>query len=308
MRFDRTFMLVLVVTLSTCAVACGRHEPVENSKPPSSKQADTPSAAAELQVSAAKPFVMKSADAYATDVPQPKIIGGTKADPAAWPATFIFVAADGSGCTSTIVGERVAITAAHCIVDGGAGTLISHDQQIAVVCQRHPVYEDVELTDDSKRVQASPDFALCVLHEPLLGGSYERIDIEGKDIDTKNKVHLLGFGCTEAGGSDGSFGVLYEGDPEIDAVPTPPTDYYTTTVGSTAVCSGDSGGGAYQFKNVAKTKRVLVGINSRGNLSTASLLSTTYLPGFLSWAREWASDKNVKICGIDAAATGCRPN
>jgi hypothetical protein len=250
---------------------------------------------------------MKSADAYATDVPQPKIIGGTKADPAVWPATFIFEAADGGGCTSTIVGERVAITAAHCIEDGGAGTLISHNQQIAVVCHRHPVYEDVELTDDSKREQASPDFALCVLHESLPGGSYERIDIEGKGIVQKNKVHLLGFGCTEPGGGDGSFGVLYEGDPNIGAVPTPPKDYYTATVGSTALCRGDSGGGAYQFTNAAKTRRVLVGINSRGNLSTASLLSTTYLPGFVSWAREWASGKNVKICGIDPDATGCRP-
>ena len=142
--------------------------------------------------------------AYASAAAEPKIIGGTKADPADWPSTFVFESADGGGCTSTLVGERVAaITAAHCVADGGSGTLINHSQQIAVACHRHPVYRHFEVDDPSKREQTSPDFALCVMQEPVPGGAFERIDSKGTDIVKNRKVHLLGFGCTETGGSDG---------------------------------------------------------------------------------------------------------
>ena len=154
---------------------------------------------------------------------------------------------------------------------------------------------------------ASPDFALCTLSDTLQGGTFERIDTVGRGIAKGKLVHVLGFGCTEPGGRGGAFGVLYEGNANIASVPVPPRNYYTVTTGGAALCFGDSGGGAYEFLNADGTRRDLIAINSRGNISTDSYLSTTSLQGFVSWARQWADTNGVKICGIHADAKGCRP-
>src|ERR1700675_460566 len=44
--------------------------------------------------------------------------GGTRQNPATWPATLKYNLGDQFTCTSTIVGEKTIITAAHCLRDG----------------------------------------------------------------------------------------------------------------------------------------------------------------------------------------------
>src|SRR3990170_3949155 len=65
--------------------------------------------AAKTTATTATQFEMRSARLFSDDTADPKIIGGTKANPANWPATFVFQALDGGRCTSTVVGERVVI-------------------------------------------------------------------------------------------------------------------------------------------------------------------------------------------------------
>jgi hypothetical protein len=237
--------------------------------------------------------------------PQVQIIGGSKADPAQWPMTFVFANPAGGGCTSTAVGERTVITAAHCIPNGAIGIVEIGNRRIRTVCTHHPDYRTESGDQPGWEARASPDFALCALSEALPGGLLERIDVDGKSIAKGRQVHLVGFGCNQPGGADGAFGVLFEGDSEIDAVPVAP-NYYTYTRGA-AVCYGDSGGAAYQFQGAGNARRLLVAINSRGNISTISLLSTTKESGFIAWARNWATANGKEICGIHSTATGCRP-
>src|SRR5690349_1905023 len=87
------------------------------------------------------------------------------AKPEDWPATFIFVG-DGGGCTSTAVGERVIMTAAHCIADHGKATVATAVKSVVVTCSRHPSYLQGNKTSD---------FALCVADQPFEGIPFERI-------------------------------------------------------------------------------------------------------------------------------------
>lgn len=241
----------------------------------------------------------------ADENPQVQVIGGTKADPAQWPKTFVFANPSGGGCTSTGVGERTIITAAHCIPNGATGVVEIGNKRIPTVCAHHPEYRSNSGDQPGWEKYASPDFALCYLSDSLPGGLFERIDTQGANILNGKQVHLLGYGCTQPGGGDGGFGVLFEGKSTVIGVPTAP-NYYTYTNGA-AVCFGDSGGGAYQLLGAGNARRLLVAINSRGNISTISLLSTTKEQGFIDWAKSWAQSKNTKICGIHTDATGCRP-
>lgn len=259
--------------------------------------------AARLEERSSRSFVMQPASSYTDDSAEPQIIGGKKANPLDWPATFVFHDAKGTECTSTLVGSRVVITAAHCVENNATGKLLKID----VLCSRHPSYQAASSNEQGWREKTSPDFALCLLSKPVSGGEFEYIDGEGNNLTKDESIHLLGFGCNKNGGSDGGFGVLYEGESTIQSVSRSPTDYYITTETGAAVCYGDSGGGAYQFLNVAKTRRMLVGINSRGDIAKLSYLSSTSADGFIEWAKNWSAINKVTICGLHQKASGCRP-
>ncbi len=252
-------------------------------------------------------FVMKRAVKYFDDTAVPQIIGGTIADPSDWPATFVFISPQGGGCTSTAIGPKVILTAAHCIGDNAKGIVELNGRTVAAACYHHPDYHNnVSDTDPKWSEKVSPDFALCITDDQLAGLDFENIDKEGTELKLGQTIQLVGFGCNAIGGTDNGFGVLYEGNSAVQSLPTPPS-YYTITLGGAAVCYGDSGGGAYVLLNPpAKARRVLMGVASRGNISTRSLLSTTSLSGFISWADSLAGRHNTKICGIDTGVPGCR--
>jgi len=253
-------------------------------------------------------FVMRPAAKFTDDDATPQIIGGSKAAIADWPATFVFLDPNGGGCTSTAIGTRVIITAAHCIKDNATGVVEIDGTPISASCSHHPDYHDNVLqTDQDWEKKVSPDFSLCALTSDLTVKDFETIGSK-KDSPVKGStIRLLGFGCNKTGGTDGGFGVLYEGDAGVTKIPEPPS-YYITTLGGAAVCFGDSGGGAYLYLNQAHTRRVMVGVNSRGDISTTSLLSATTTPGFSTWASSWAAKNHVKICGLHSDAKGCRTN
>jgi hypothetical protein len=228
---------------------------------------------------------------------KPQVIGGEPADAKKWPATFIFRNSNGGGCTATAVGRQAVITAAHCIDDGAKGSISVGTLTADVVCNHHPTYPD----------DISADFALCVLNKalPKLGDGFERLNTADNNAPAKGKdVTLLGYGCRVKGGSDQSFGNLYEGTAKV--VVRPSKDLYVRTQGGAALCFGDSGGGAYHATNPAGTTRRLFGINSRGDISTNSWISTTANKSFIDWSRGWADKNKIKICGLDSNAEDCR--
>jgi hypothetical protein len=233
---------------------------------------------------------MKPSSELAGGGVQPKVIGASPANPGSWPSTLTFRTPDG-GCTATAVGERVVLTAAHCVSDGQVGVLPG---AITVTCAHHPEYPE----------RISADFALCLADKPLPFGPYERVDTDPARVAVGATATLLGYGCIREGGIDRSFGTLYQGTAPIASVHV--DDFYTVTRGGAAVCFGDSGGAAYLPPGSAGGTRTLFAVNSRGDISRWSWLSTTSHTRFVGWARTWSAGHAAAICGLDPGAANCR--
>jgi hypothetical protein len=229
--------------------------------------------------------------------PEGQVLNADKADPAVWPATFVFLTTQGS-CTSTAVGERTIITAAHCVENNQSALLQTDAEATALTCEHHPSYPS----------DISSDFALCVTSTPIpvLGSGYEKINLTESIAPLNQTIVLLGYGCTTADPRVRDFGSLYSGQAVVVATPT--TDLYLRVRGGAAVCYGDSGGGAYVLLDgSADGPRVLVAINSRGDISTNSWLSSTATNGFANWARTWSAQHGgAGMCGVAGNQSGCR--
>jgi hypothetical protein len=136
---------------------------------------------------------------------KPKIIGGQPADPADWSATRWF----DQGCTSTIIGVRTVVTAAHCIGDGQSAGIELNNSTVPVTCNQDPDYAS----------NTTADVALCLASSDLVapGLKYESINIDQSYLQVGTPITLLGFGCTEPGGPAG---VLYVGTSTISQLPS----------------------------------------------------------------------------------------
>lgn len=221
-----------------------------------------------------------------------QVIGGEREDPANWPATFIFRNSGGGGCTATAVGEQVILTAAHCVGNGSTGRVTFGGSAVQVWCYHHPDYIPPQ--------SYSADFALCRTESVLPEVIAEVINTDSSRPKLEEQVQLLGYGCLTEGGIDKTFGGLWGGMAKVIQRPT--HGMYTITEGGAAVCFGDSGGGSFLVGPVSRT---LFAVNSRGNISERSWLSTTSAPGFLRWAEDWALHFGLSICGVNENATGC---
>lgn len=229
----------------------------------------------------------------------PEIIGGRKADLATWPATFVFNSASGKRCTATVVGPRVVLTAAHCVTGAVDGRIV--DTSLRLACQPHDYYSSGSLYD----------IALCVTSGVVKlerDAPYETIEAT-KGPAKRGALTLLGYGCVSPNGPGGT---LYEGASYVQQVADPKRPYFVTS-GGAAVCSGDSGGGAYRL--AGQFSRRVVGVASMDATAGQSNFSQLAEAEAVRWMRSWAASQTdpvtrvkveVRICGLDALFT-CHP-
>lgn len=224
-------------------------------------------------------------------VQSPLLIGGKPADTAEWPAS-VYAKAGNSACSATLVGERVLFMAAHCMDNGGSVSFTAHANAYKAKCAHHPEY----------RGNDTADWALCFVDRPVTGVPFEVLGTE-IHVAMNSTLLLSGYGCVKPGGGGGNDGIFRIGNATVKALPSG-KNYDIATKGGAALCFGDSGGSAYLVTDKARS---IVGVNSRGDISTMSYLPSVASPSFISWAREWAYDAgNSRLCGVHDDALGCR--
>ncbi len=235
---------------------------------------------------------LKASETVQLMINSPMLIGGKPADAADWPAS-VYARAGSSACSATLVGDRVVFMAAHCMSDGGVVSFTAGANAYKARCAHHPEY----------RGNDTADWALCLIDRPVTGVPFEAIG-PGAALKVKETLLLSGYGCVKPGGGGGNDGIFRIGAASITSLPSS-KNYDIVTKGGAALCFGDSGGAAYKL--LAEGKRVIVGVNSRGNISTTSYLPSIAAPTFLSWAESWAkASASARICGLHSDAQGCR--
>jgi hypothetical protein len=223
----------------------------------------------------------------------PSLVGGVvPADPKQW--SGIFYALIGKDfCTATLVGDRVLLTAAHCV----QGSL-----KIAIGTGKDKNEGDCTASPDFSS-DTTADWALCKMQRSIAGAKAETINADLSAVESQNELLLTGFGCMVASGP-GNSGTFSIGPATV--VSTPNGTNYIATFGAVAACYGDSGGPAFVGSDTSKpATRSLVSINSRGNSATTTLLSSIATHTAICFFQKWALDNHLVINGQAGALGDC---
>lgn len=226
----------------------------------------------------------------------PVLIGGRAATAGEFPAT-VYASMSNARCSANVVGKRVLIIAAHCVGNGKTASFTINGSTYNSVCTHSSDYAN----------NSTADWALCKTSTDVQGIEYERINVDRALVKIGDEITLTGYGCINPGGGGGNDGILRVGTSKATRTPSG-TNYDIVTQGNAALCYGDSGGPAYVYLDADKKGRVQVSVNSRGDIRTTSYLSSTANDAFRKFVGGWIlANQNVKICGIDDDAEGCRP-
>jgi hypothetical protein len=246
----------------------------------------------------------------------PQIENGDKQAPANWPVTLKYCSQPTPAaqkchfndppptlsCTATIIGEKVIITAAHCLAKPAQDATIHFKPgDITIHCARDNEYQ-YEQTGS-----LAHDIALCISEQVLPHDFlYENLYAGDNWNQSKNKIFLLGYGCRDLAHPDKDFGQLYGGTAILDK-DVPETDYSFNATGGAVVCDGDSGGAAYLLVNDLHLTgpRSVVGINS-ANFSPKSQQSLIAKVSGSDFQFIKKTAGNNHICGVDHDAKNCR--
>lgn len=224
-----------------------------------------------------------------------KLIGGREVPLSDWPAS-VYASMDGSSCTATVVGEKVLFIAAHCVSNGGTAKFKAGGVSYTARCTHGPDY----------RRNDTADYALCAIDNPVSGISFEVLNQVAENVKVGDELLLTGYGCIRRGGGGGNDGKYRIGEAKVQRVGVSP-DNDIVTKGTAALCFGDSGGPAFKYLDAEKKFRVLVSINSRGDIATTSYLSSVATAQGKKFIKDWSDGNGLKICGVHADAVGCRP-
>lgn len=236
---------------------------------------------------------------------QPKVAGNSyPVGGESWPATLISILDNPVWplrCTSTLIGPRVVLSAAHCISEDGSTMRIDLGTgPIAVVCTRHGDYDPLD--------HYRNDVALCLAPAPIALGTGDRYERVNTDVAVPPKgaiVRLLGYGCTVPGGATSDS--LYSGT--TLAQDREPAQIKLAGGDGAVLCEGDSGGAAYaETPPAGPVRRVVLGVNStRGPDFRSSTVTDLAAPQIADFLKTWSNANGVAICGYDAPPTLCYP-
>lgn len=215
-------------------------------------------------------------------VSAPRIINGTPVNPGEYPEV-VNIKTGNASCTASVVGPKVLLTAAHCANTGSSSSFSIAGKSYTAKMTRHPGYPGKDA-----------DIALGVISAEVEGA--KPISIYSGPVNEGDKIRLLGFGCTQPGGSGGNDGVLRQGVTEVIGFSS--YDIVSRLADGAALCYGDSGGPVYTVTRPGRAEQMAV--NSKGNIKDTNYttnLTDSEIRGFLE---QFAKDNSVDICGVNS--------
>ncbi len=223
------------------------------------------------------------------------LINGTVVDQSLYPAS-VMVTSGGGSCTGTVVGKNVMIIAAHCVDHGATATFSAGGKRYSSVCSQASLY----------RRDVDHDLALCRTSQEITGIEYENISVTAGLVQPGAKVLLTGYGCRDVGGSGGADGKYRIGEATVSRLPQVPYNYDYVTENGGALCFGDSGGPAFYSPTGDASDRVVISVNSKGNIRDISYITDLSTQASTEFIKLWTEHYSLEICGYNQDAEGCR--
>ncbi|MDA9951455.1 S1 family peptidase [Oligoflexaceae bacterium] len=223
-----------------------------------------------------------------------QLINASVADLKDFPASVI-ADSNGSACTATIVGPKVLMIASHCIKHDAPVIFKADNKSYSGTCSQSSLY----------RQGVDHDLAFCRLDKKVENVPYEVVNIDPDLVQVGSKLLLSGFGCRKSGGIGGADGQYRIGETQVSRLPNR-LSYDIMTENGGALCYGDSGGPAFLYTDDQKLNRVVVSVNSKGNMSNESYLTSTSSDASIKFIKGWSGYFQLKICGVHKGVEGCR--
>lgn len=216
----------------------------------------------------------------------PTLINGTPVSPNTW-KHVVRIRTGNAGCTASIVGPRALATAAHCAATGATSVFTLDGVQYSAKITRHPLYPRKDM-----------DVSLGVIDREVKLPEYGVLPSTVDVAKVGMPIRLMGYGCTQPGGTGGNDGVLREGMSSITGFSG--FDIVTGKAGDGALCFGDSGGPAFLPVEVNGTQVLLnISQNSKGDIAKISYLARWDVKEAQDFVREWVQTASVEVCGIN---------
>lgn len=209
-----------------------------------------------------------------------RLINGTVVENGAF-REVVHITSNGAGCTATVVGPRVIVTAAHCSATGATAKFKIDGKEYQAKMTRSSLYPGKD-----------HDVNLGVTEEDITGIDYASV---GGKASSGMEITLLGYGCTEPGGHTAGDGKLRVGTTVVTGFSN--YDMVSRKPGGAALCFGDSGGPAMVI-DAKRGKHFLLGINSKGNIQDTNYDTRTDIDESQQFLKKFAEEKGVKICGV----------
>lgn len=212
----------------------------------------------------------------------PALINGKPVEPGTF-KDVVRIQTGSAGCSATVVGPKVVVTAAHCGGEGATSQFKLNGKTYSGKIDRSAIYP-----------RQDHDVAVIITTQEIPENEVGKYAIVKGTVQVGTEVTLLGYGCTRPGGGGGNDGVLRIGQTKVTGFSG--YDFVSSSPGGAALCFGDSGGPAFIFEG---DKHYLVGVNSKGNIRNTNY--NAYLASSTSkdFFTEMAKKHSVEICGIN---------
>jgi MYXO-CTERM domain-containing protein len=199
---------------------------------------------------------------------------------------------DAIQCTGTLVSSHVVVAAAHCLdfqglpppafVFFGDDPTQGGDFRKVKKWFTHPEYNG-EYTADFR---IEHDIGVVVLEDAAPAGAVPYL-LASKPPTVGQAARFAGFGCREATGLCGPFGVKYQVTAPITKVGVLDFDY------GVATCNGDSGGPALVMEDGVE---VLGGVTSTGDPDCSMFGVDTRVDAFAPWVERRIAGEDPSTC------------